>query len=121
MDVWPGDQKKAGAGQSPHNYSGGLVPSRLADHEMLRCIGQGSYGQVWLACNLMGVYRAVKIIYRKTFTNQKPFERELGGIRKFEPISQLHEGFIDVLHVGNNETEQYFFYIMELADDEISG
>src|ERR1051326_1411178 len=97
------------------------VPSRLADHEILRPIGRGSYGQVWLARNVMGVYRAVKIVYRKAFENQRPFERELAGIRRFEPISRLHPGFVDVLHVGNNETEQYFYYIMELGDDQDLG
>jgi len=97
------------------------VPPRLADHEMLRCIGRGSYGQVWLARNMMGVYRAVKIVYRKSFDNQRPFERELAGIRRFEPISRLHQGFMDVLHVGNQETDGYFYYIMELGDDQETG
>ena len=61
--------------------------------------------------------RAIKIVYRKSFQDSRPFERELSGIRKFEPISRSHEGFIDVLHAGINEQEGYFYYIMELADD----
>jgi WD40 repeat protein len=70
---------------------------------------------------MMGVYRAVKIVYRKSFEDQRPFERELSGIRKFEPISRSHEGFIDVLHVGMNEEGEYFYYVMELGDDERTG
>ncbi len=89
----------------------------IPDHELIRCIGRGSYGVVWLARSTMGMFRAVKIVYRKSFDHQKPFERELSGIRKFEPISRLHEGFIDVLHIGINEPEGYFYYIMELGDD----
>jgi WD40 repeat protein len=93
----------------------------IPDHELIRCIGQGSYGAVWLARNMMGMYRAVKIVYRKSFKDARPFEREVSGIRKFEPISRSHEGFIDVLHVGINDAEGYFYYVMELGDDERSG
>src|SRR5262249_19911439 len=91
----------------------------IPEHELLRCIGQGSYGQVWLARTAMGIYRAVKIVFRRSFHNHRPFERELSGIRKFEPISRSHEGFIDVLQVGINEAEEYFYYVMELGDDAI--
>ncbi len=37
----------------------------------------------------------------------------------FEPISRAHAGFIDILHVGR--TAEYLYYIMELADDHLSG
>lgn len=93
----------------------------IPDHQLLRCIGRGSYGEVWLARNLMGAYRAVKVVYRQTFDHQRPFDRELTGIRKFEPVSRSHEGFVDVLHVGNNELAGYFYYIMELGDDLNAG
>jgi WD40 repeat protein len=96
-------------------------PPFIPDHELLRCIGRGSYGVVWLARNMMGAYRAVKVVYRKSFTHQRPFDRELSGIRKFEPISRSREGFIDVLHVGINEEEGYFYYVMEVGDDRTSG
>src|SRR2546429_4308624 len=76
----------------------------VPDHELIRRIGRGSYGAVWLARNLMGVYRAVKVVYRESFDHQRPFERELAGIRKFEPISRSHESFVDILHVGRTKT-----------------
>src|SRR3989442_13431549 len=56
----------------------------IPDHQLLRCIGRGSYGEVWLARNVMGTYRAVKIVYRKNFDNDRPYEREFDGIQKFE-------------------------------------
>jgi len=96
-------------------------PLLVPDHELLRPIGKGSYGAVWLARNMIGNYRAVKIIYRRAFEDERPFERELSGIRRFEPISRSHEGFVDVLQVGSNEHSEYFYYIMELGDDEVSG
>src|ERR1017187_6289003 len=97
------------------------APVAIPDHHLLQCIGRGSYGEVWLAKNMMGLYRAVKIVYRKSFEHQRPFERELSGIRKFEPISRSHEGFVDVLQVSINEKEGYFYYVMELGDDQTSG
>ena len=96
------------------------VPS-IPDHQLLCTIGRGAYGEVWLARNSLGAYRAVKVVYRKSFTEQRPFEREWSGIRKFEPISRSHEGFIDVLHAGMNQAEGYFYYVMELGDDQKSG
>src|SRR3982751_6449587 len=93
----------------------------IPDHHLIRAIDRGSYGEVWLAQNKMGTFRAVKIVHRKAFDHSRPYERELSGIRKFEPISRSHEGFVDVLHIGINEQEEYFYYVMELGDDEASG
>ncbi len=98
---------------SDHSFPLPAIP----DHELIRCIGRGSYGVVWLARSSMGIYRAVKIVYRDSFDNQRPFEREWSGVCKFEPISRLHEGFIDILHVGMDEAHGYFYYVMELGDD----
>jgi len=99
----------------------GLPLPSVPEHELLKRIGGGSYGEVWLARGVFGVYRAVKIVYRKTFDSERPFEREVSGIRRFEPISRAHEGFVDVLQIGINEPEGYFYYIMELGDDVASG
>jgi serine/threonine protein kinase len=63
----------------------------------------------------MGAYRAVKIVYRCNFGNDRPFEREFRGIQKFEPISRMHDSQVDILHIGRNH--DYFYYVMELADD----
>src|SRR6266542_85076 len=93
------------------------VPPLVPDHTLLRCIGRGSYGEVWLARNSLGSYRGVKIVHRDSFEDQRPFDRELHGIEKFEPISRSHEGFMDILQVGRNEADEYFYCVMELADD----
>lgn len=92
-------------------------PVSIPDHALLRCIGCGSYGTVWLARNSLGIYRAVKVVYRASFSDSRPFEREWAGICKFEPISRSHEGFVDVLHVGIDPERRYFYYVMELGDD----
>src|SRR5712692_4370267 len=100
---------------------GADAPARIPDHELVRRIGRGSYGEVWLARTMMGTYRAVKIVHRKAFQHDRPFEREQAGIQKFEPISRSHEGFIDVLQVGQNREAGYFYYVMEIGDDEQNG
>src|SRR6185436_790269 len=94
-----------------------LVP----DHELIRLIGRGSYGEVWLARSAVGTCRAVKIVYEKTFRHIRPFEREFNGVQKFEPISRLHDGLMDILQIGRNDAGGYFYCVMELADDVVSG
>jgi eukaryotic-like serine/threonine-protein kinase len=94
-------------------------PPRVPDHELLRRIGVGSYGEVWLARSLTGAFRAVKVVYRDTFEDERPFQREFAGIQRFEPISRTHDSQVDVLHVG--QADGCFFYVMELADDERTG
>jgi WD40 repeat protein len=94
------------------------APPNVPDHDLLRVIGQGAYGEVWLARNrTTGVFRAVKVVRRQNFLHARPFERELRGLQTFEPVSRGHEGLVDILHVGENEAEGYFYYVMELADD----
>lgn len=105
--------------------SGEVRPPRerpvIPDHEVLRWIGGGSYGEVWLARNVMGAWRAVKVIRRKSFDHDRPYEREYEGIRRFEPVSRTHESQVDILHAGRNERDGYFYYVMELADDATAG
>src|SRR5262250_1764873 len=94
-----------------------LTTAVIPEHELLRPIASGAYGQVWLARNKLGVFRAVKIVHRANFEHERPFEREFAGIKTFEPISRSHEGFVDLLQVGRDDAAGYFYYVMELADD----
>ena len=98
-----------------------LQPPRIPDHEVLRCIGRGSYGEVWMALAVTGALRAVKVVRRADFEMERTFEREFEGIRSFEPISRSHPGLIDILHVGRNAEEGFYFCVMELADDRYNG
>ncbi|MGB1761060.1 MAG: serine/threonine protein kinase, partial [Verrucomicrobiales bacterium] len=93
----------------------------IPDYEIIRMIGKGSYGKVWLARGVTGVMRAIKVVSRSDFEHDKTFEREFEGIKVFEPISRGHPGLVDILHVGRNRDQQFYYYVMEVADDQISG
>lgn len=93
----------------------------IPDFSLLRRIGRGSYGDVWLARSVTGVYRAVKVVYRSRFDEERPYEREFAGIRKFEPISVGQDTQVSLFHVGRNDAAGFFYYVLELADDVESG
>jgi hypothetical protein len=93
----------------------------VPDHELLRKVGRGSYGEVWLARNVMGSFRAVKVVYRASFDSERPYERELSGLQKFEPVSRTHPGLVSILHIGRNAQDGYFYCVMEVADDIACG
>lgn len=99
----------------------GETPPKVPDHEMLRRIGRGAYGEVWLARSATGAYRAVKVVYRKAFDHDRPYEREFNGVKRFEPVSRTSESQVDVLQVGRIDAEGWFYYVMELADDQQRG
>ena len=90
-------------------------PPMVPAHELCRLIGRGSYGEVWLARNVMGAWRAVKVVRRSAFSDERPLEREFNGIRRYEPLSRSGEGLVPVLQVGRDPDG--FHYVMELADD----
>ena len=128
-DLW--DETPAAPGSSPSlvlapaavnfgdtNAAG--LPA-IPDHELLRLVGRGAYGDVWLARDVLGSFHAVKIIRRAAFDHADPYDREFRGLQKFTPISRAHPGLVHILHVGRNQVADCFYYVMEAGDDEKSG
>ena len=93
----------------------------IPDHTLLKRVGKGAYGEVWLARNAIGAYHAVKITRRAGFPAEEPYEREFHGIQKFMPISRSHQGFVHILHVGRDDEQRLFYCIMEAGDDKTTG
>ncbi|MFO1460322.1 MAG: CHASE2 domain-containing protein [Verrucomicrobiota bacterium] len=108
-----------GAGAAEETIKG--VTPQIPDHEMIRSIGKGAYGEIWLARDILGSYHAVKIIRRDSFPNATPFDREFKGLQKYTPYSRSHPGLVHILHVGRDDAAGFFYYIMEAGDDEHAG
>ena len=94
----------------------------VPEHDLIRPIGSGSGGTIWLARNALGTISAPS----KSSVRNRPgvavlFQSELNGLLKFEPVSRLHDGLVDILQIGGSEATGYFYYVMELADDINSG
>jgi CHASE2 domain-containing sensor protein len=101
----------AGTQSAPH----------IPGYALLRCIGRGAYGEVWIARNHIGTFNAVKVVFRNRLPEARAYEREFRGIRRYTPVSLRHPGLVKILHVGRDDNAQYFHYVMELGDDEVAG
>ena len=97
------------------------APPAIPNHQLLSQIGHGAYGEVWLARDEIGAYHAVKLVFKSTFSDKAPFEREYRGILQYTPISRTHHGLVPILNVGRQPGADYFYYVMELADCVHSG
>lgn len=121
----PASNEADGAAPDPSLPSPVAVPSRppptIPNLRLLRCIGRGAYGEVWLARDEIGVHLAVKLIYKNNFPDRSPFEREYRGILHYTPLSRTHHGLVQILHVGRQQEAGFFYYVMELADCAVSG
>ena len=94
----------------------------IPTHTLLKRIGEGGFGEVWLAKNQVGIFHAVKTVRLSKFgNNADPYEREFHGVEKFMPISKDHPNFVQILQVGRRDDKGFFYYVMEAGDDERRG
>lgn len=112
------DKVKSRDKNGPPSHRDDIV---IPDYTLLKRIGSGAYGEVWLAQSVTGALRAVKIVWREDFELTRTFHREFQGIQQFEPISRGHPCLVHILHVGWNENRGFYYCVMELADDAEDG
>jgi serine/threonine protein kinase len=94
---------------------------RVPDFEFIRPIGQGGFGQVWLATNrATGHLRAVKVIPLGSPGTTDPAGREITSITRLEEsVHTHHPNLLEIQHVG--KTGEHLYYVMEPADDVSGG
>ena len=99
-DVWP---------------EGSPSPNAIPDFQLIRLVGKGTFGQVWLAknCNTGGL-RAVKVIRLGDLA-----AKEIVSLSRLEQgVRVQHANLVGIHHVG--KTSEYLYYTMDPADD-VSG
>jgi serine/threonine protein kinase len=81
-------------------------------YRLVRPIGQGSFGTVWLAYSeILRAYQAVKALNP---TNPDAVATELEGVRKYKAMVGTIPGLMPIEHVGVIDNQ--VFYVMPLAD-----
>jgi serine/threonine-protein kinase len=94
-------------------------PPVIPDVELVRRIGRGGFGEVWLGVNrATGALKAVKVVPLRG-QRSDPAGREIVSLSQLEAQRiGRHPHLLDIQHVGR--TDDVLFYLMDPADD-ISG
>ncbi|MBN2292270.1 MAG: serine/threonine protein kinase [Pirellulales bacterium] len=93
---------------------------QVSDFDLIRVIGEGGFGRVWLAKNqATGRLRAVKVIPLRGDGKPggaDPAGREICSITRLEAnLGRQHPNLLNIHHVG--KTPEHLFYVMDLADN----
>ena len=93
------------------------VAPDVPDFDLIRPVGSGGFGQVWLATNrTTGHLRAVKLIPLRPSGGGDPAAREISSLIRLEAnLGRQHPNLLMIHHVG--QTSRHLFYVMDPADD----
>jgi WD40 repeat protein len=92
-------------------------PPPIPHHQLLRRIGRGSYGEVWIALDAMGKWCAVKIVWRDDADSGRAYEQEFRGLKRYDDLVGNEAHLLPIRNVGRDPGGAFFYYAMELADD----
>ena len=82
---------------------------------LIRIIGSGGFGSVWLAADGIGLHVAIKLI-SKRIDHLAAAEREQKAAKLLRESATSHPNIVNMHHIGS--TDEYFFYTMDLADPQ---
>ena len=96
------------------------TPPDIPGFDLIRRIGKGGFGQVWLAKNRTTKHlRAVKVIPLQNSERMDLAGREITSLTHLEAhVRRRYSNLVIIHHVA--QTADYLFYVMDPADD-ISG
>lgn len=113
--------RSVNTGDSTPSTAPVVAPDELPDLDLIRPIGRGGFGEVWLATNrTTGKLYAVKLIRLRQVETDDAAGREIGSLVRLDNhLRQQHPGLLAIHHVGR--TAKHLFYLMEPADDLAGG
>ncbi len=88
-------------------------------YRRLREIGRGAYGTVYLASGPEG-FVALKLCIRPDDGDAAPFFREQRALETYVAMPPI-EGIVAIRKLVVVPDGKYFYYVMDLADDELFG
>jgi len=96
-------------------------PDAIPDLLLIRRIGKGGFGEVWLAENrTTGRLTAVKLVRLKASGTAGPAIKEIQALSRVERNRSVkHANLLTIHHVG--KTCDYLYYTMDPADDVTGG
>ena len=90
-----------------------------APYELLREIGHGAYGTVYLASGPEG-FVALKLCIRPDGGDAAPYFREQRALETYVAMPPI-KGIVAIRKLVVVPDGKYFYYVMDLADDELFG
>ena len=85
----------------------------IKDVALSQKIGEGAFGEVWLAEDLAGQHQAAKIISIQA-ASKLLSDKEWKGLQHYTEISRAHEELLTIYRLGRES--EFFYYLMELED-----
>lgn len=82
---------------------------------LIRVIGAGGFGSVWLAADGIGLHVAIKLI-SKRIDHLSAADREQKAAKLLRESATSQKNIVNMHHIGS--TDEYFFYTMDLADPQ---